>query len=739
MRALLGICVVLAACSAGSRDVGQSPPVRVVPVAAQPEVTIPERGSGPLAPSLVHLVNAGAPSPGVNLADVEDCAGCHADVAGQWRKSAHAFSSFNNPVYRVAVDKLRKDRGEETSQFCGGCHDVALLVDGAMRAPIEPTDLRAHAGITCKTCHSISAARPDGNASYDLDLSSIPVPKEGDAESLLRHRTRVGMPALRTAAMCSSCHKAFLDDSTGNAHHLVGQDDVSPWARSAFAGSQGARIDEEVAQTDCRGCHMTRVPASSSELGAKNGSVASHNFLGGHTWLAAMQNDPALVAKASAFLEKRVSLDIGGLRHEGGLRELVTSAPIAVMHGESAVLDVVVRNLDVGHRFPGGVIDAAGTWLEITIDDARGRRVAEAGTEHEGSGADPTAHVLSSYMARGDGARLDSRETHEFKAGVFNNTIAPRDATVIGYGFLAPDAAYPLKVTARLRYRTRNLELQRAACSDSRSERGRLFGKVGLEKVARALDACRVQPVTDVARAEILVSEANAPGVPARAEADSFARAFAYGLGLTHALQERLDDARLPLGAALTLAQSPRERAMALGALAAVASREGRVNETFDVAARADFAAKEAGMEPPVATQRLRGDVLVSTWRLAEAAPLFLDVASRAPRDDLSWVTAATTFGGAGDASAALAAARRGLTVQPRDGDLLRVQALSLASFAVDDTTRAASEAAFLERRTPDEAPGVRAKCSAKVAGCANERVPVHVHAMRQRLVPDTR
>lgn len=44
-----------------------------------------------------------------------------------------------------------------------------------------------------------------------------------------------------------------------------------------------------------------------------------------------------------------------------------------------------------------------------------------------------------------------------------------------------------------------------------------------------------------------------------------------------------------------------------------------------------------------------------------------------------------------------------------------------------------ATEAAFLERRTPDAAPGIRSKCSAKVPGCANERVPVHVHGMRQR------
>ena len=490
--AAIAATVVASACSAGSRDgerggpgAGAAPQVAAPSPRTSPPPVLPVAASGLLAPSLARIAGAGAGDiphgSGDALADVEDCAQCHSDVASQWRKSAHAFASFNNPVYRVVVDKLRKDRGEKTSHFCGGCHDVALLIDGAMLSAIEPTDLRAHAGITCKTCHSIDAARSDGNASWDLDLSPIPIPREGDADSILRHRARVGPATLRSAELCSSCHKAFLDESTGNAHHLVGQDDVSPWERSAFAGSEAARIDEEVPRKDCRGCHMPRVAATQGDAGAKNGTVASHFFLGGHTWLASMQGDPELVEKARAFLADRVSVDVGGLRHESGRIDVVTAAPVAVVRGEHAVVDVALRNLDVGHRFPGGVMDAQGTWLEVVVDDKQGRRVAEAGTNHEASGADPTAHVLSSYMAQKDGVRLDVRETHEFEAGVFNNTLAPRDAAVVGYGFVAPDDAsrYPLAVTVRLRHRSRNLELQRAACADTQSERGRSFGPCG--------------------------------------------------------------------------------------------------------------------------------------------------------------------------------------------------------------------------------------------------------------------
>jgi hypothetical protein len=693
-----------------------------------------------MAPALSRVVSHDGRSPharGATLADVDSCETCHADVAADWRKSAHAFASFNNPVYRVVVEHFRKDEGEKKSQFCGGCHDVALLVDGVMLADVPPEDLRAHAGISCRVCHGLEGARPDGNASWDLDASEVPFPEEGKPETNLRHRSRVGRAALRTSAMCASCHKAFLDPSTGNPSHLTGQDDATPWARSAFAGSHGARIDAEVAELDCRGCHMPRVPASRGDAGAKQGTVASHAFLGGHTWLAAMQGDAELLARARAFLAGRVSLDVGGVRQDDGTHELLGGAPAWVTPSARATLDVVVRNLSVGHRFPGGVMDAQDTWIELTVDDARGARVAESGTAHE-RGDDPTTHVLTSAMADERGAPLRERETHRFRANVYNHTIPPRDAAVVGFAFVPPadPARYPLRVVARLRHRSRGLELQRAACDDTRSERGRAFGRVGLAKVARALDACLPQPVTDLGRASVLLSARGGAAVPARDPEPrdvAFARRHAYGLGLSHSLQEHLDAARSPLEAALALAETPRERAIAEGALAQVAARQGRLEETFAWASRADADAALAAMPAPPSMQRARADALATQWRLAEAAP-FLEVAAQAsPRDDAAWSTLAVALGSAGEPASALAASQRGLALQPRDGDMLRVQALALGALGADETTRARAETAFLDRRTPDEAPGVRGRCSAKVPGCANERVPVHVHAMRAR------
>src|SRR4051812_31786808 len=63
------------------------------------------------APSQIDVAEAGARKGDV-LADVDTCEECHADAAAQFRTSAHAFASFNNPVYRYAVERYRDDVGK---------------------------------------------------------------------------------------------------------------------------------------------------------------------------------------------------------------------------------------------------------------------------------------------------------------------------------------------------------------------------------------------------------------------------------------------------------------------------------------------------------------------------------------------------------------------------------------------------------------------------------------------------
>lgn len=688
-------------------------------LALQAMVPQPGAAQGPALTEMDPAVRGAA------IADVDTCAECHAEVVSQWRTSSHAFASFNNPIYRVVVDGFRSEVDAPTSKFCGGCHDLALMADGAMDSAVSPADDRAHAGITCRTCHSITHDRPDGNGSYALTGAPIVLPQKGDLAGVAAHVARVAPPELRTFGLCAGCHRAFLDRSTGNTHHLIGQDDVTPWQRSPYAGSELHLLDEELPARDCRGCHMPLEDAVLGDAAATDGKVASHRFLGAHTWLAAMRGDAGTLARTQSFLEGVASIDVASVVLPGGRRALPADGA-AVAPGERVVFDVVIRNRDVGHRFPGGVMDAQDTWVELSVRDAAGNVLAEAGTEHEATGDDPTAHRLRSGMVDEDGQLVLERQTNRFRAAVFNHTLQPREATVVQYAFDVPRApVLPLEVTARLRHRTRNLPLQKVACEASVSARGKAFRAVH----ARSdLDACAAQPVTEIAQATVWIGE-GWEARPAPHPLPEWQRLYEHGLGWLRALQERVDEARPSLLRALDLVEETgtlRERAMVLSALGMLAAREGRAEEAMAWLARAE---EYTPNHPAIAY--LRGLAQAEVWRWPLAARWYDEAAPAAGYDDRFFLDLALARGSAGDDAGALEAAWLGLSVQPRDADLLRIQALSLAALGAPASEVAAAEDAYARTLVADMVPRVRAKCSAKVPGCAEERQPVHGHAMR--------
>jgi Flp pilus assembly protein TadD len=694
--------------------------------AALPPAAVP-RPDAPLAPSQTELDGT---LTGDTVTETESCAGCHADATEQWRSSAHAFGSFNNPVYRVVIDQFRKDQGKGASRFCGGCHDVALLVDGAMSGDVGPTDPRAHGGITCRVCHGVEEARPDGNGSYVLAATPIPIPRDGDDASLAAHKARMALAPLRTAAMCGSCHRSFLSPETGNPSHLVGQDELGAWQRSAYAGSLATRVDEPVAAAECRTCHMPLEAAPHGDAAAKDGRIHSHRFAGANTWLASMRGDDAQLAAVRAMLKGAASLDVAVATEANGEKVLpADGAP--VRPGQPLVLDVVVRNERVGHRFPGGVLDAQDTWIEVEVRDAKGARLAEAGEAEEATGADPSAHVLRAVQGDEHGTPLLLRETQRFRAPVFNHTIAPRDAEVVRYRFdvppkLRPDAL-PLHVTARLRHRSRDLPLARAVCADAKTGRGAAFDREAGRRMGGAMQMrpCAPEPVTEIARAEVMLGGGAARGDAAM---PAWRRLYDDGLGLLRALQEDVDTARPSLEQALALVPSSedRERAMVLDALAEVSIREGRTEEALQ---RLDEA--EALVPGHPAIPHARGAALGNVWRWSDAVAPLRAASEGAPFDDTLLSHLAMAYGSADQPREALDTARRGLALTPRDADMLRVQALALERLGAPAAEIAQARDAFARWRPPDDAPAVKNGCSRQLAWCGLERLPVHVHPLQ--------
>jgi tetratricopeptide (TPR) repeat protein len=727
VRAHLAIGLALATAACTGRDPGKSDPA---PVVAETVTAVLPTAAGRFAPAHVQLATD-ARIDGEYLADIDACDSCHPDVAAQWRTSAHLFASFNNPVYRVAVQRFRDEVGNEESRFCGGCHDVPLLVDGAMDRDIEPHDARAHSGITCRTCHGISDVERDGNGSFTVRSAAIPLPASNDASSLERHKQVASRSAVG-AELCASCHRSFLGTETGLDARLAGMDEVTAWSSSAHSGNGAGRVDDAVERNDCISCHMAPEPAVLGDEAATDGAVSSHRFIGGHTYLAAMRNDPEQLERVQAFLRGIASIDVAAAFPAKADAALPADGA-AVEPGERLAFDVVVRNLDVGHRFPGGVLDAQDTWIEVAVTDANGLTLARSGADHAASADDTEAHVLRAIAANSDGTPLYQREVGHFRAVVVNNTIAPRDAIAVRFAFDVPKqltaAQLPLRVEATLRHRTRNLMLQAEACADARGERGRAFAAGTAATREIALDPCVDQPITDISSSTVWIGD----GWRAHAAADArptWRRLYEHGLALLHAVQERVGEARPSLEAALAAIYADPEapvtaRAMIYAALGKLTGRQGRTDEALEWLDKAD-----AIVPGHAAVAAFRGEALTRVWRWQEAiAPLTI-VTEKAPDNVGAWASLAIALGSAGRDTEALRAAQAGLALQPRHPDLLRVQAVSLAALDADRTMSGAALDAYDDNRTPDRATDIRIACTARYPDCAREREPVHVHVM---------
>lgn len=579
-------------------------------------------------------------------------------------------------------------------------------------------------------CHGIDGARPDGNGSYSLASSPIPIPRDGDGESLRLHKERVAAAPLRTVALCGSCHRSFLSRDTGNPAHLVGQDELGAWQRSAYAGSLAERVDEAIPQAECRTCHMPREAAPRGDASAKGGTIRSHRFAGGNTWLAAMRGDAAQIEAVRAMLRGAASIDVAAAAGVGGAETMpADGAPVAP--GEAMTFDVVIRNEHVGHRFPGGVLDAQDTWVELEVRDASGRLLGESGTREEATGEDRSAHRLRAIQADDEGTPLLARETDRFRAAVANHTIAPRDAEVVRYRFDVPASLetrqLPLQVTARLRHRSRDLALARSTCADASTARGTAFARQVRLRSLGAFDPCAREPVTEIARSEVWLGA----GWEARAAPPvkpPWRRLVDRALGLQRAQQEVVDGARVTLERALEVVPTGdnRARAVVLGALAQTAAREGR---TQDALASLDEAARLAPEHPAI--PHVRGQALADVWRWRDATAPLAEAARATPRDDTLWAHLAVAYGSAGDPRGALDAAAHGLELTPRDADMLRVQALALERLSAPADVVARARDAFDRWRPPDDAPAVKNRCARRFAWCALERLPVHVHEVR--------
>lgn len=729
------IVLALALTACGGQEPKSADPV-VAQRAALVEPRLP-RGTGEFFPSLVTLdrsaqtfqAAADATSDGNMLSDVDSCATCHPDAAAQWGTSPHSFASFGNPIYRVNVELMRHDLGNKTSQHCGGCHDMPLMVDGMMTsgAPVPPADLRSHSGVTCRLCHGIKSATKDGNGSYVWSNAPIEAPTLSDAQSVARHKAQVTVKSTG-AELCVSCHRGFMSADMGMPVHLSGLDESGMWRNSAWNGNGMGRVDK-VEKQDCISCHMEREPATTGEYGAKSGTIASHRFLGGHTWMASMRGDSEHLARLQKKLAGVASIDIAAARTEkpSGATWHLPADGAPVEPGGKLAVDVVIRNLLVGHRFPGGVLDIQDTWIEVDVTDKQGARIASSGLTHEKDPDDEDTHVLRTLVVDETGHVLEEHQMASFRTQIATQTLAAREAQVTRYTFEVPKtltaAQLPLNVTARLRHRSRTLKMQANVCAAAKTAEGKAFiaGARGARDVD--LDPCKTQPITLIAQSRVQLGT----GAAISSARPTWEREYEHGMALVNTVSERLEEARTVLEAALAAAPAgdKRARAMVLVQLGWVASKQGRVEDALALVAEARGLLPAPG---PAVLDAVATDALARVWRWDEAIAPAKACTERAPGNSVAWMMYARVLGSAGDNAGALAAATKGLELAPRDPDLLRSQATALAALGRPEASLAL--AAYDRFRSPDNSAELRISCAADSKRCARDRELGHIIAL---------
>lgn len=642
----------------------------------------------------------------------QSCAqsGCHAQIVTEWQESMHAFASLNNPLYRVSFEDFVKDADTQKVKFCGGCHDVALMFDGVISKPvIEPDHDAAYAGITCNACHGITEASPLGNASYTLTTSEIPIPKPNDDKSLADHKARVGSTALRTNALCVSCHRGFLTPESGHTAPLEGLVEWTQWRGSAYNGVQLERIDPDLKEQNCTSCHMPR---------AEDGH-ASHRFPGGHSSFAAMIGSKEQLKAQTDLITGAATIDIMPRNAESFNKD-----------GE-LLLDVVVFNERTGHTFPAGARDLRDTWLEVSVLDAEGKPLATSGAKHADERDDREAHRFYLHQANKEGQAQIEHNVAHFRTPVFDNTIAPRDAAAIRFKWSLPDALKktdaPLQITARLRHRRISLTMQERVCQDYKQPRGQAFAEQSLKLNGHKPNPCVELPIIDIDSASLWLGPGAQDKPQDTSELPRWRRLYRYGLALQHQVQENLEetqDAFAQATEALPADATPLLKSMILIEQAQVTGRQGRTDDAIALYAQANALTPD---HPAISYGEAMAYMQV--WRFEDASASLSKISAKVD-DDRVWRQLAIAYGSASQPERSLQAAQRGLALEPRDSHMLRSQLLAYRQLnAKEEWVTQASDAFDVFKRDTD-APGIKSKCSSTADWCRRERIPVHIHEL---------
>ena len=275
-----------------------------------------------------------------------DCEVCHADHVAEWRTSMHAYAMID-PVFRALSQVRVADHGGRQAQFCTECHSAigtrgGVCTDGFSFDALPPIVAE---GVTCESCHKISAIDRTWNSGHQLDPAgpmrgplADPAPTDAHASA--------GDPTFDSAELCGSCHD--VREVSG----LPLERPYEEWLESP-AGEQGR---------PCQSCHMPTRPGRAAIGGPEREAVHEHTFVG--------VDLPLTDDFMSTDAVDRLRDDVADLLASAATITLDADA-VATPGGELYVT-TTVDNLIDAHALPTGSTFNRQLWIELVVSDARG-------------------------------------------------------------------------------------------------------------------------------------------------------------------------------------------------------------------------------------------------------------------------------------------------------------------------------------------------------------------------------
>jgi hypothetical protein len=402
----------------------------------------------------------------------------------------------------LASEEFKKLRARkvQATRWCAGCHDPVPFFSGAFdddrffeeleinlpkdgskwNDPSLKTQPTAHAGLTCVSCHAITHVNSlTGNADYTIQQPPE-YPFQNSYNPLLQkvneylvkakpdlHKRSMLKPFHRTAEFCQVCHKVALPPEVNSYKWTRGQNHYDSWHNSGASGFAARSFYHPAQAKKCAECHMPDL--DSQDFGTRNGKLRNHLFLGANTalpalrmhlgektYLAPIGDEEDVIRRHQEFLrDKKMRVDLFALREkgeiDGALKVLADPLP-ELEPGQTYLLEVVVRNLGVGHEFTQGTADSNEVWLHL--HSKGGSLLADSGGIDEHGYGDPWAHYLNAVILDRKGQRIDRRNAKDIFVPLFNHQIGPSTSQVVHYRLTVPEnQTEPITIDLALKYR----------------------------------------------------------------------------------------------------------------------------------------------------------------------------------------------------------------------------------------------------------------------------------------------